>query len=926
VVELLERADELAALDAVIANAGAGRGGLTLIEGAAGIGKSSLLAAGRTRAADAGLLVLHARATEIERPFGYGIVRQLFDALVRTKGKRDRASLFDGAAAPARQIFEPEHDLAPPGDDVEFTLLHALYWLALNVAEERPGLVAIDDLHWADTASVRWLAYLVRRLEGAPVAVLATLRPIADEDLVIAELAAEPGTTRIMPTALTRQVVASLVRAELTTEADDAFCDACHRATGGNPLLLRELIRTVAAEAIPPSKASVDTVQRLAPGAVARSVRLRLARVPADAGALAHAVAILGDGAEHRDAVALAGLERSTLPAAASALAGADLLSAQPPLGFVHPVVRNAVYESRPAYERMQDHARAAALLAAGGAAPERIASQVLLAPPESVPDAIPALRQAAARAAAEGAHESAVRYLRRALEEPVPGAERATLLLTLGASEFRIGSPDVLAHLREAIELLDDPELLVRAKLELGRVLYWAGQEDDGVAVLEAAVAERGDADDELQHRLEAELIANASRSPAHHERARQRLAALDVSVADGPGARMLLVLRAYHAGAQGHDRDAAVDCAREVLAAMDDDERAWNFIGPAYTLLFADQLDEALQAVDRALAALRVRGAVIRLAGASLVRGIAQYARGELGEAEADLHMALDAVSRETAWSVPHACGWLAQTLVARGNLDDAARVLGETTDGTDDPFARTPLLRARSLLAAARGDHRAALDDALAVGHALAAYGHVNPATSYPSWRSMAALAHHALGEPVDALALAREDVTLARAWGAPRPLARALSVLGVLEGLEPLREAAAMVAASPARLERAQVATELGAALRRGNRRADAREVLRTALELAQRCGAEPLAVRAREELVATGARPRRAVVTGVAALTPTERRTAALAADGLTNKEIAQTLFVTLRTVEMHLSNTFRKLGVASRTQLADALA
>jgi DNA-binding CsgD family transcriptional regulator len=230
----------------------------------------------------------------------------------------------------------------------------------------------------------------------------------------------------------------------------------------------------------------------------------------------------------------------------------------------------------------------------------------------------------------------------------------------------------------------------------------------------------------------------------------------------------------------------------------------------------------------------------------------------------------------------------------------------------------------------LEAIKGDHRAALEHALELGRTLAAFGHVNPPASYPAWRSLAALEQHALGEAEEALALAQEEAVLSRAWGAPRTLGRSLRILGLIQGgddgIACIREAVAVLEPSPARLEHAYALADLGAALRRANRRAEAREHLRLALELAQRSGATLLAEQTHEELIATGARPRRVVQTGAAALTPSERRIAAMAAEGLSNREIAQALFVTLRTVEMHLSNAFRKLDVSSRTQLAAALA
>jgi DNA-binding CsgD family transcriptional regulator len=193
-----------------------------------------------------------------------------------------------------------------------------------------------------------------------------------------------------------------------------------------------------------------------------------------------------------------------------------------------------------------------------------------------------------------------------------------------------------------------------------------------------------------------------------------------------------------------------------------------------------------------------------------------------------------------------------------------------------------------------------------------------------------RACQALAHLQLGERDAARALAEEELQRARRWNTPSALACALRTAGLVEGsdrgIELLKQAVASVERSPAMYERARCLTELGAALRRAGQRRDARERLREALDLADRCGALRLASRARDELVALGARPRRAALSGRDALTPSERRVAQLAAAGLSNRDIAQALFVSLRTVEGHLTHTYMKLDISSREQLADALA
>jgi ATP/maltotriose-dependent transcriptional regulator MalT len=417
----------------------------------------------------------------------------------------------------------------------------------------------------------------------------------------------------------------------------------------------------------------------------------------------------------------------------------------------------------------------------------------------------------------------------------------------------------------------------------------------------------------------------------PSQYVRVRERLARLDVSLDEGPGARVLLAGQAYHEAVGGGDAARAAATALAALAAMSDEERARNYTGGAYALLHTDRLDDGIGLLDATLIDVRRRGAAFHFSGLSMTRAIFQYARGALVEAEADGRAALEALPHQNVWFRPATHGWLAQILVERGALDQAAGLLDAVEAPVPpDAFSRAPLLRARTLVAAARGDHRAALAHALELGEALSSFGHTNPPASYPAWRSLAALEHHALGETQEALALVQEEVELARAWGAPRTLGRSLRILGLIEGgddgIAHIREAVSVLEPSPARLEHAYALATLGAALRRANHRAEAREHLRLALELAQRSGATLLAEQTHEELIATGARPRRVVQTGAAALTPSERRIAAMAAEGLSNREIAQALFVTLRTVEMHLSNAFRKLDVSARTQLATALA
>ena len=287
------------------------------------------------------------------------------------------------------------------------------------------------------------------------------------------------------------------------------------------------------------------------------------------------------------------------------------------------------------------------------------------------------------------------------------------------------------------------------------------------------------------------------------------------------------------------------------------------------------------------------------------------------------------LDAVELHRLQSIVNAypVGFLSDALVELGDVTRAQRVIDSAELG-DVGYGQFTFFDARARLRLAQGDYARALHELLTLGAFLESFGVHNPAMS--PWRSEASTALLALDRHEEARRYAADELSLARQWGAPRALGKSLVACGLAEGGEDglalLREAVAVLEPSQARLEHAKALVELGAALRRANQRSESREPLRQGLEIATTCGAAPLAERAGAELLATGARPRRIALSGAESLTPSERRVAQIAAGGSTNREIAQALFVTPKTVEVHLSSAYRKLDIASRTQLAAALA
>jgi DNA-binding NarL/FixJ family response regulator len=336
---------------------------------------------------------------------------------------------------------------------------------------------------------------------------------------------------------------------------------------------------------------------------------------------------------------------------------------------------------------------------------------------------------------------------------------------------------------------------------------------------------------------------------------------------------------------------------------------------------LIWCDALAEVRARLDAEIDTAQRLGSLPNFVALLATRAWLHLRAGEPREAEADARLSIGSPGAPRFFRA-QALAFLIEALVERGELVEAERVAAdcEVRDTVTDGL----LLVARGRLHAAAGRPDAALADFLAGGAVMAATGIAGPAPT--AWRSEAAVASLALGRTREARALADEELTLAQAFGTPRAVGIALRAAGMAYGDDGrLRAAVSTLSGSPAVLEHARALVELGAALRRAGRRRDAREPLAAALDTAHRRGARALAEPARTELLAAGARPRRAVLTGVESLTPSERRVALMAARGLTNRDIAQALFVTARTVEGHLTHVFQKLGVRSRAELTEAL-
>ena len=943
--ELFEREEELARLEALIERSRAGEGCVLVLQGAAGVGKTRLLEEATYLAQAVGMRVLTARGGELERDFAWSVVRQLLERPLAAEPSEKREFLFAGAARHAAAVLGLDEAGASTTADGTFAAAHGLYWLCVNLAAREPLLIAVDDAHWADASSLRFLAYLARRLKGLAVLLAVAARPAepAIEQEVLSDIGSAGDAETIRPAALSRPAVARLVRSRMAETAEEEFCAACHLATGGNPFLVHELVTALEAEGVKPTAVEARRVKDIGAEAISRGVLTRVRSLPPGATRLVEALALLGANAEFRHAAAMAELDEAAAAEAADALAAVEVIRIRQPLEFVHPIVGAAIYASIPRARRALAHHQAARLLASEGASPDHVAAQLLQSERRADPWAVEALRDAATIALDRGAPEAAAAYLRRALAEPPGDDLRPAVLHELGSAELRAGEltpngnadrPPAVAHLQEALRLSAQPRERARIGLELGEALWASQQHVDGIAVFERAIVEAAEPEPKLAHLLEARLLAAALLDLASTPLAFRRLE--DIGEIDGRSGpeRAILGARALAALLAGWPADIVVGLAERALAgkeSMEEQTSPGALMHAAQALTCADRIDDADRFYSQTITNARAHGAVRPLSVALCWRSHLRYRAGALGEAEADAREALDLAS-DLGWSVdlPASRAFLADALAARGDLSGAHDLLQPDLAADEMPnyIGWNYLLYSRGCVRVALGEARQGLADLLACGERQTRWRTSNP--SVIPWRASAALASAALQEPEQAQRLADEEVLSARAFGARRALGIALRAAGLVEGrekgLELLREAVAVLEPSPAQLELARAMTDLGAALRRQGQRAAARDPLRRGLDLAHRSGAASLAEQARTELLATGARPRRLVLTGIDALTASERRVAGMAAEGMTNREIAQALFITQRTVETHLSHVYRKLGVTTRSDLADAVA
>ena len=909
-------------IDAALTGSTEGQGRFVILYGRSGIGRSTLLAAAIRQAELHGIAILSAFGSELERGYGFGIVRQLLEARIAQLPAAERRSLLNhaGPAAAAALGIGPLNEASPGAG---FDQLESVYRLVTRLSPEAPLLVAVDDLQWCDRPSLDFLCFLGHRAGQLPVIIIGAWR--RGEPHVKAgrlqSLAAMPQTSFLSLAPLGREGVRTVLRNETGSSPGDAAVDAVLRQTGGEPFLVKELTGGLRLRGVPLSRAADDAIEHVTPESVRRNVVARLGRHPEPVQGLARAVAVLGDGSMAQVGV-LAGLDPAVARSAVDALVRAGLFRDDSTVAYAQPILQRAVYETLSSLERAELH-RAAAMLLCGStpiepAGAHRVALHLLGCEAAAEPRFVDALCVAAGRSVEAGLFDEAYRFYERALGEAEGTSMRQRVLIRL--AQVEIASRDfrsAAAHAAESLETVSSPSERAESALVGAEALACASDWAGAVALLESAADSLAEPDSgvSLDLRASAAVVrACAGGSPPHgasSRRALERLAGATVAE------RKMLAALAHELTISSDSTAARVrEVCKRVLAA--DASPGGGLFGEAagYLACRAALLADGDELVEQSLndranepIPCAVRSELLAL-------------RGELVPAEETARRAL--LSLETLAPSPlrdrvqrRLLLVVALAAVERGRLEEADAALTRLVDDDGEGSAEAILVRMAVRLAQGAPDVGAAVEAERTDDAIVATAG---------SLRAWAALTHRAAGNDARGLALATEHLERARTWAGPSVLGHALIVRGAQDkGREQLRfleEAVAVLEQSPSMLERARAALEYGAALRRSGRRGESREHLVRGADLAQRCGADVLASRARTELVATGARPRRAAFTGVDALTVAERRVALLAAAGMTKREIARELTVSMKTVSGQLSAVYLKLDVHDRDALA----
>jgi DNA-binding CsgD family transcriptional regulator len=841
------------------------------------LGPAAALAVLRDAAAEA--RAGHSRAVFVSGVAGMGKTSLLTTARAEFESHGDTV-LFAAGGHPLVEWF----GALGSGDD--HAVVHRLCRRAGAMLADGPLTVMIDDAHECAPLVLRWVDALLHRSAGQPLLVVLASDPDAANPAPTTGVEIELGP-------LSPAEIAELVTVRLGEAPDPRFLDLCVRLSGGNPrsarILLDGLRGTDPAEA-----------EKVGERVLAEALPARLERVPADARRVATAVALVGAGAPQLVATLLE-LPSSTVAAGLDTLQRHGLLTHQVALDDVpHPL-----------------RLRAARLLHDEGAPPARVARLLVDLADLDEPWMYYALWDAAVDARRRGEPEAGVAFLNRALQALSGHTET---LVELAAVLSDIDPEAAAAHLGSAIEKTTEPRTRALLADRLGVLSLRTRQAAAAFPLLCDVVDTLADqVDDEVRRRLESVTLGVGLHTAATAPEAIRRARAMPVPAGDTPAGRLALGMLAITAMVDGGSADQAVTYARAAASGAVNIHNG-PVIVAARILDRAGLPAESLAVLDGLVAASRRGGTGRTHVHVLAVRSSVVSGMGRCADAEADAVAAME-LARDHDWAAPRIA--YASVLLDRGEHVRAEAVLNEIRE-PDFVWEHPGVLLVRAQAKYMLGDRDGALSSLLECGRGLAEAGIRSP--MLVQWWLLAATILAEQGRHAQARPLVEEQVELLNRWGTPEAVGLGELATGVATDEVDLMVAAVeRLTDSPARLSQLRAEIQVGTALLRAGDDAGARKYLRRAVDLATLCGHRTLRAAATGLLTAAGGRMRRPDVGGPGPLTAAERRVAEHASAGATNREISQELFISVRTVETHLSKVYRKLGVSSREEITRAL-
>jgi DNA-binding CsgD family transcriptional regulator len=909
-MSLVERDSQLSQLTQLFSSCQDGQGAIAVVSGPVAAGKSQLLYTFAGQASQEGAVVLCASGSLAESSLPLGMLGQL----------------LQNAAMPANDeppdVGEPSISSVLPaleaGEQERVTAMERVREALLGVAQDRPMIIGIDDVHDADIFSLQCLLYCVRRIRSARVLVILTsTESRLERSTPFIELLRLPHCHRIRLSPLSEYGVATALSEHLDSRVAEQSASAWHKASGGNPLLLRALIddhhvstRTTHEK---------QSISPLAGRSYRQAVLSCLRRDETGMLKVAHGLAILGEDASPKLVGELTGMDPISVNESVNALESAGLLDAA---RFRHPHARVAVLASLTAEDRARMHLDAGRLLYNTGAAAITIARHLIAADAVPEPWTSPVLREAARHALTDDRPELAVECLELADQVTSGATESMAIRALLTAAEWRIDPARALRHLPSFVDALRAGTLNDRYVVVAIRLLLWHGSMDEVRAML-----------DHLAERTESETPAPAIRSwlkvlcppllphATLPETGPTPIRSLTTPVETAAATALGSVL----SGDAGGDGISKAEQALESLRL--DDSTLEPIVTSLLALVYADELDKATTWCDGFLEEAAVREAPSWRAQLSAVRAEIALRRGDLTGAERHAWSALQQMS-SAAWGVGIGLplGALVQASCALDKTDEAELALGTPV--------HEALLKSRYGLhyLYARGRHhfavnrfRAALNDFQTCGELMVAWDMDLPA--FIPWRADAAAACLQIGNQGRARQLVEAQL---ERLGTDRGRVRGITLrlLAATSDLKsrtaPLRESVDLLNDCGDRYELAHSLADLSKAYQALKQLSWARSTLRLAAQAARECQAESLlsSIVAAEDPGPPQPEQGPAAEEVMVLLSDAERRVAALAARGDTNREIARRLYITVSTVEQHLTRVYRKLNVTGREDLA----